>query len=138
MLIISFAKTVPELLDGKKDVTRRLWKASHAKQFYPGRTAMAYDKSPRFHGKHIATIQITSIRLESLSRMLDDPKYGQRELAREGGRWPTVAAFIQAFNVDPATHVYRVEFRLITLRWSGVPSHSKIRETPHRRKYANT
>ncbi len=52
---ISFKLTLPQLLSGKKTVTRRVWKDSHAKKFIKafndGKFIPAYDKDQRNGGK---------------------------------------------------------------------------------------
>lgn len=58
--IISFAWTTPALLAGEKTVTRRNWKDRHARLFHAGDVIRAYDKSPRFKGRHVATITLTA------------------------------------------------------------------------------
>ena len=58
--IISFAWTVPALLDGHKTVTRRDWHADYAHRFKAGDTVLAYDRSPRVGGKQIATLFLTA------------------------------------------------------------------------------
>ena len=57
-MILSFAWTTPALLAGEKTVTRRDWKEQHARKFYRGQVVQAYDRSPRFKGRHVANILI--------------------------------------------------------------------------------
>ncbi len=62
MRIISFGWTWPALLaEGplQKTVTRRAWDGDYAKCFKAGDIVQAYDKSPRFNGKKIATLRLT-------------------------------------------------------------------------------
>lgn len=59
MMHITFAATTAALLAGKKTVTRRDWKESHAAKFKAGDLVAAYDKSPRVGGKQVAVIRIT-------------------------------------------------------------------------------
>jgi hypothetical protein len=58
-VIISFAWTVPALIAGQKTVTRRVWSSGHAAKFHAGDVVDAWDKSPRAHGRRVATIEIT-------------------------------------------------------------------------------
>lgn len=58
--IISFAYTTPALLAGAKTVTRRGWYDDYARRFKLGDIIHAYDRSPRHHGNHVATIRIVS------------------------------------------------------------------------------
>lgn len=75
MKIISFGWTWPALLaDGnlQKTVTRRDWDAKYAASFKAGELIQAYDRSPRFKGKQIATIRlIMAPYLEPISDMPD-------------------------------------------------------------------
>ena len=70
-MIISFAYTTPALLAGEKTVTRRDWVDSYARRFRPGMLVDAYDRSPRIHGKKVATIRILSVIKEPDANMPD-------------------------------------------------------------------
>jgi len=58
--IISFAYTTPALLAGRKTCTRRDWDAAYAARFHRGDLVRAYDRSPRFGGRHVADIVLTA------------------------------------------------------------------------------
>jgi len=62
-MIIAFAHTTPALLAGRKSVTRRAWCARTValarRQFAEGKLIDAWDKSPRAHGRKVATIRLT-------------------------------------------------------------------------------
>ena len=72
MKIISFSWTTPALLALQKTVTRRKWDDKYAKTFRRGDYVQAYDKSPRFGGKKIATIQLTSDPYKEWSNLCSD------------------------------------------------------------------
>lgn len=55
---ISFGWTCPALLAGRKTVTRRDWKDSHAARFHKGDLVAAYDRSPRNGGHQVATLRL--------------------------------------------------------------------------------
>jgi hypothetical protein len=57
--IISFSFTTPALVNGFKDVTRRIWKDHYAAKFAAGDEVLAYDKTPRAHGKAVARLRLT-------------------------------------------------------------------------------
>ena len=60
MKIISFGKTTPALLAGRKTVTRREWAAKHAASFAAGELVQAWNQSPRVKGSHrVGTIRLT-------------------------------------------------------------------------------
>lgn len=59
MRIISFGHTTPALVAGAKTVTRRDWKGGYATLHRAGDQLAAYDRSPRFRGRQIATIALT-------------------------------------------------------------------------------
>ena len=56
---MSFAWTTPALLAGAKTVTRRDWKPKYARWFQRGELVAAFDRSPRYGGKRVATIRLT-------------------------------------------------------------------------------
>ena len=81
-MIISFAWTSPALLAGSKSCTRREWDAGYAAKFHKGDIVQAWDKSPRFHGKHVADICLRAApTLEPISTM---PSI---DYVREGFEW---------------------------------------------------
>lgn len=106
---MSFALTEAQLLDGSKDVTRRLgWKTLRV-----GETVTAIRKGMGL-GKGekqvvLGTIQITSVRREPLFYVTRD------ECRREGfpGMTPDefVSFFCSANACSPKTEVTRIEFR---------------------------
>jgi uncharacterized protein YqfB (UPF0267 family) len=115
--IISFAWTTPQLLAGKKTVTRRDWSDKYARQFRAGDLVQVYDKSPRAGGKRVAVIEIKSIKLEGLDA-LRLAVYGPQEMINEGfpGRDPR--EFAADYFSRPLKHagaLYRVEFAVIEL-----------------------
>jgi hypothetical protein len=57
---ISFAWTTAALLAGRKTVTRRDWSPRWARQFHKGDLVAAYDRQPRYGGKQVATLRLTS------------------------------------------------------------------------------
>lgn len=81
MRIISFGWTWPALLaEGalQKTVTRRQWDAGYAMLFKVGELIQAYDKSPRFKGKKIATIKLLAAPyLENINKMPDSDYEGE-------------------------------------------------------------
>jgi len=80
--IISFAHTTPALLAGRKTVTRRDWDDDYAARFRAGEVVKAYDRSPRFKGKWVATVQLVADPvLESTALMPDS------DFESEGFAW---------------------------------------------------
>lgn len=93
MKTISFAWTSGVLLEGRKTVTRRFWSGEYAKRFKKGDLVAAYDKSPKFGGKQIATIKLTrNPYKESLSKMTDE------EEKAEGGLWGSAKVFVDGMG----------------------------------------
>lgn len=76
MKIISFAWTTPALLAGVKKVTRRDWSAEYARRFRAGELVAAYDRQPRFGGKRVATIRLTSGPYLQSTAIAPDSDYG--------------------------------------------------------------
>lgn len=111
MKIISFSWTTPALLDGRKTVTRRVWKRNN---LIPGEIVQAYNKSPRFKGKRVALIKITQAYLEPLCAITES------DVAREGGCWKDREEFIRFFlhghlELNRQSEVYRIEFEVIKI-----------------------
>lgn len=75
MKIISFGWTAPALIAGKKTVTRRDWKDSHAAKFKAGEIVQAYDKAPYAGGKLIGYVEIVSVTKEPMLNMPESDYY---------------------------------------------------------------
>jgi len=108
MKVISFAWTTKALCDGKKDMTRRDWKDSHAKMFKKGDVVAAYDRLPYHGGKKVAEIVLTKDPYRQ--RLRDMP---ESDLKREGGLWYDQREFIQLFGGDENKRPYVVEFKKV-------------------------
>jgi len=107
MKIISFAWTTEALLSGKKIVTRRFWKATHARKFKDGDLVAAYDRNPYNGGKQVAVIRIISTPYrERLKHMTD------AEERLEGGLWGSAEAFMEAMG-GPEAEPWVIWFSLI-------------------------
>lgn len=122
MSIVSFGWTWEQLLLGRKTVTRRTWKDSHARQFKPGDLVQAWSRGPHRRGEHVATIEILSIAQE---RVGDMP---EADLALEGGRWPTLEAFARNFPQGPDTVVWVVRFCVVELTPRGEALAAHLRQ----------
>lgn len=75
MKTISFAWTTPALLAGRKTCTRRQWKDHYARTFRQGEMVAAYDRQPRYGGKHVATIRLTADPIKQSSRQAPEDDY---------------------------------------------------------------
>lgn len=117
---MSFALTTHQVVDGLKDVTRRLgWlNLRPGDLIRPVKKCMGLKKGEKpvvLRGP----VRVVSVRREPLRRMLDDIDYGFAECAREGFgdhsqyRWPSefVAMFCATHRgCTPETMVTRIEF----------------------------
>ena len=118
MKIISFAWTSPALLAGRKSRTRRAWNDKYAARFNVGDLLQAWDRSPRFGGKRIGTIQILGIKKEDIYLMPpeDFEKEGFAYFDQNGlkirGQNPTAAFFDWR---DQGGLYYVVDFRLVSI-----------------------
>lgn len=122
MKIISFAWTVPPLLEGKKTVTRRFWNNEYARRFKKGDLVAAYNKSPRFGGKQIATIKLTcNPYKEFLSRMTDE------EEKAEGGLWGSAKAFADGMGGKHLS-VFVIRFEVLKSICNGKETGDKTTE----------
>ena len=117
---MSFALTVTPIMEGTKDVTRRLgWR--HLKvgdQLRPVRKCMGLKPGEKLDVLR-DPIHVVSVRREPLRRMLDDIEYGYQEVRREGFEhhpdyrdpWNWVAMFCATHKgCTPDTVITRIEF----------------------------
>ena len=109
MKIISFAWTTDALLAGKKTVTRRDWDDRYARRFQAGDICAAYDKSPRFGGKKVAEIKLTTKPHKQWLHEVTDA-----DEVLEGGLWGSGRAYREAMGED--RQVWVVEFELHGIR----------------------
>jgi hypothetical protein len=110
-MIISFAWTTPQFLDGTKTVTRRDWSDRTLFQWqkaWDDRRLVhdAYDKSPRSKGQKVGTFMMTARPYRE--RLGDFP---ESDLAAEGGLWPTVADYIDLQGVNPDKEFTVIRFQ---------------------------
>ena len=56
---ISFAKTTDAVIMGRKSITRRDWKVSHANRFRESQEVDFWDKNPRNYGQKMGSIILT-------------------------------------------------------------------------------
>ena len=89
MAIISFAATSEALLAGAKTRTIRQWNHGYAKRFRGVKEIQAYDRSPRYGGKQIATLDLIIVRLCERNKDGEWPHALSYERARdaEGLAW---------------------------------------------------
>ncbi|MBX3610355.1 MAG: hypothetical protein KF871_10720 [Hydrogenophaga sp.] len=117
---MSFALTVDQIMDGSKDVTRRLgWL-----QLKPGDLIRPVRKCMGLRpGEKIQVLRdplrIVSVRREPLDMMTTDTEYGFEEVRREGFAWHPVYRFPSTWvamfcathkGCTPSTIVTRIEF----------------------------
>jgi hypothetical protein len=100
-MLISFAWTTPQFLDGTKTVTRRDWSDRTFEQWqkaWDDRRLVhdAYDKSPRSKGQKVGTFIMTARPYRE--RLGDFPAY---DLAAEGSLWKTVEDYQKLQGGDP-------------------------------------
>ena len=113
-MLISFAWTTPQFLDGSKTVTRRDWSDRTFKQWCrawdEGRLEHdAWDKNPRCKGQKVGTFMMTARPYRE--RLGDFP---ESDLAAEGGLWPTVQDYINLQGGDQDKVLVVIRFRKLT------------------------
>ncbi len=113
-MLISFAWTTPQFLDGSKTVTRRDWKdrtfAQWCKTWDEQRlTHAAWDKNPRCKGVKVGRFTLTARPYRE--RLGDFP---ESDLEAEGGLWPTVQDYIDLQGGDPTKELVVIRFRKST------------------------
>lgn len=85
---MSFALTVDQIMDGSKDVTRRLgWEFIKVGDLLrPVRKCMGLRPGEKLSVLR-DPIRVVGVRREPLRRMIDDIEYGFEEVRREGFAW---------------------------------------------------
>lgn len=115
MRLMSVAMTADQVVDGSKDVTRRLgW--LFVKE--GDRLQLCRKVQGRRKGEpldRLRAVEVVSVRRESLSCLILDPDYGAREVAREGFPGLPPAEFIERYfidaqGVDARSQVTRIEW----------------------------
>jgi hypothetical protein len=114
-MLISFAWTTPQFLDGTKTVTRRNWSVRTFNQWLKawdeGRLQHdAWDKNPRNKGQKIGTLQLTERPYQE--RLGDFP---EADLEAEGGLWPTVQDYIDLQGGNPEKVLVVIRFRKVEI-----------------------
>lgn len=132
MRIISFAWTTPAITADpcRKTCTRREWDDGYARKFLAGDLIAAWDRSPRFGGKHVATIRLTvKPYLEPAADIPDDDWQAEgfdflTEIgAKLDGHSPRV--HWDAWKADPLLALWVVRFERIALITPGTVPHSE-------------
>jgi hypothetical protein len=115
---MSFSLTTPQILAREKTVTRRVgWRF-----LKPGDLVQAVEKARGLAKgepmRKLAVLRIVDVRVEPLSRLVSDPRYGEDELPREGFPCWQRDEFIEMFrrthglkSADP--EVTRIEFEYV-------------------------
>lgn len=117
---MSFALTTNQIMDGSKDVTRRLgWLfLKEGDLLRPVKKCMGLRPGEKLDVLR-DPIRVTSIRREPLRRMTDEIEYGHAEVRREGFEWhPDYGdpfAWVRMFcsthkGCTPETVITRIEF----------------------------
>ena len=80
---MSFSMTIPQFIDGSKDITRRFgwWNAKEGDIYNAVEKAMGLKKGEKI--KSLGLIRVISAHKEQLNALLDE-KYGSDEVRREG------------------------------------------------------
>ena len=108
---MSFALTVPQLLDGTKDVTRRLkWTVlERGMKLCAVRKSMGLKLGEKID--RLAEIEVVDVSREILRTITE------REVRREGfprmTRDDFIHMFCEANNIGPHTMITRIEFRVV-------------------------
>jgi len=114
---MSFSLTEEQLVEGSKDVTRRLgWgRLKPGQEIRAVRKAMGLKPGEKI--EPLAVIRIVSVNAEPLTRLMEDPHYGQQESNREGFPEKSGAQFVAMFcghmRCQPDTVVNRIEFEVV-------------------------
>lgn len=129
MRIISFALTTSALQARRKSVTRREWKDKSAQQWInaletakakgeKGLLVQAWDKSPRFKGKRIGTVLVTSITKEP-TRTIPDEDWEAEGFAYMADHGLSVGPNLsceqlwRAWRQHPTLETYVIRFEIV-------------------------
>ena len=112
---ISFGKTLTPLLEGRKTVTRRIWKGSsasrHTQRYNKGFPIQAFDHSRRKGGRRIGWLKLTLPPYEECLR--DMP---EEEVLLEGFPDMTKAEFLRKFfQGQEGAIVWVVRFKFVPI-----------------------
>ncbi|MPZ19766.1 MAG: ASCH domain-containing protein [Luteitalea sp.] len=115
---MSFSHAASEVRAGMKTVTRRLgWRF-----LKPNELIQAVDKAPgsRSAGpvRRLAILRVQNVRVEPLARLIEDARYAEDELPREGfpcwSRDDFIARFLRRHRLTTtAIEVTRIEFEYV-------------------------
>ena len=115
---MAFSHTAPQILDRSKTVTRRTgWR-----RLKPGDLIQAVEKSRGLRKgervRTLGTLRVVSVRIEPLSRLLNDASYAEDELPREGfpcwSRDEFIEMFVRVNRLKSTTvNVTRIEFEYL-------------------------
>lgn len=114
---MSFALTTPQFRAKTKDVTRRMrWR-----DLRPGAEIMGIEKGMGLKKGQkqveLGPIKIVSVRSEKLYMLIANPRYGRREVIREGFPEMTPRQFVRMFcehnNCEPDAVVQRIEYKYL-------------------------
>jgi hypothetical protein len=119
--IISFTRTADALLNGRKTVTRRKWKDSHAQRFKKGDLIAAYDQQPRIKGKKIATLRITCDPYKEQTCFTPDSDWEEEGFAymeHNGlliGKDMSCTQLWKAWRENPTLEMWVIRFELVSV-----------------------
>lgn len=113
---MSFFLTTPQFIDGSKDVTRRFgwWNLKPE-----GMVRAVFKSQGLAKGEKIRPLGVIKVypRAEPLRAMLDDFRYGEAEVVREGFPHFTPAQFVEMlcdhYKVLPEKICNRIEFKRV-------------------------
>lgn len=113
---MSFALTTDQMIEGTKDVTRRLgWlKLAPGEWIRPVKKCMGLKPGETVQPLR-APVKAIGVRREPLRRLIDEPDYGRDECRREGFPNLTPEQFVAMFcsthrDCTPDTTITRIEF----------------------------
>lgn len=114
---ISFAYTTAQVRDRTKTVTRRKgWRFLKGGEVLNG-CVKCMGLKPGEKIERLCRIEVTDVRIEPLSRMIDDPEYGKLEAVREGFPDLTGEQFAGLYSRDMGGDVdqavTRIEFKYL-------------------------
>ena len=119
---MAFTHTAPQIIERMKTVTRRTgWRTLKAGDLVQAvRKARGLKKGEPI--ETLGTLRIVNVRVERLSQLLTDARYGEDELPREGFPCWSVREFVEMFSRANRLKTSEVDVTRIEFEYADPPA----------------
>ncbi len=112
---LAFGRRTRHLIEGRMDVIRVSMPSNVPNRnrliLRSGGLLDAFNVQPHRGGRPVAVVKIVSVSCAPAWQLVENRDYAGREMAREGGIWPDLEAFID--HVFRLNSPHRIEFELV-------------------------